>query len=67
MGVWGHGPTGMFGNLDQLTSHLAEFPTETIVDELQNGDQPIASTVYQRYQVQTLHLIMLLQSTPANV
>ena len=29
--------------------------------------KPIASTVYQSYQVQTLHLIMLLQSTPANM
>ena len=46
-------------NLDQLTSLLAEFPNETIiVDEFQNGGQTIASTVFQSYQVQTLHLIM---------
>ena len=38
--VGGSGDTGMFGNLDQLTSLLAEFPIETIiVDELQNGGQ----------------------------
>ena len=67
-GVWGHGLTGMFGNLDQLTSLLAEFPTEKIiVYEFQNGGQTIASTVFQSYQVQTLHLIMLLQSTPENM
>ena len=48
----------MFGNLDQLTSLLAEFPNEKIiVYEFQNGGQTIASTVFQSYQVQTLHLI----------
>ena len=55
-------------NLDQLTSLLVEFPNETIiVDEFQNGGQTIASAVFQSYQVQTLHLIMLLHSIPANV